>query len=61
MLVTAAAGGLLGVISLRVRDDFLAITTIGINFVMVALFQNMKIFGASLGMSVTPPTFSAQR
>ena len=57
MLVTAAAGGLLGVISLRVRDDFLAITTIGINFVMVALFQNMKIFGASLGMSVTPPTF----
>ncbi len=48
---------LLGVISLRVRDDFLAITTIGINVVMVALFQNMKIFGASLGMSVTPPTF----
>lgn len=57
MLVTGAMGAILGVISLRLRDDFLAITTIGINFVMVALFQNMKLFGGSLGMAVTTPQF----
>lgn len=57
MLVTGAMGAILGVISLRLRDDFLAITTIGINFVMVALFQNMKFFGGSLGMAVKTPYF----
>lgn len=61
LLVTGAAGGVLGIISLRLKDDFLAITTIGINFVMVALFQNMEIFGASLGMSVKTPTFFGQK
>lgn len=61
MLITAAAGGILGVISLRVRDDFLAITTIGINFVMVAVFQNVKVFGASLGLAVKTPTFFGHR
>lgn len=50
LLVTGAMGALVGVASLRVRDDFLAITTIGINFVVVALFNSMKVFGASLGM-----------
>lgn len=61
LLITGAAGGVLGIISLRLKDDFLAITTIGINFVMVALFQNMEIFGASLGMSVKTPAFFGQR
>ncbi|MCB6611607.1 branched-chain amino acid ABC transporter permease [[Clostridium] symbiosum] len=61
LLITGAAGGVLGIISLRLKDDFLAITTIGINFVMVALFQNMEIFGASLGMSVKTPTFFGQK
>ena len=44
LIVSGALGAILGIISLRLRDDFLAITTIGINFVMVALFQNMKFF-----------------
>ena len=43
MLFTGACGALLGLISLRLQADFLAITTIGINFVMVALFNNMSI------------------
>jgi len=50
LIITGALGALVGFASLRVRDDFLAITTIGINFVVVALFNSMKIFGASLGM-----------
>ena len=49
-LITAVFGAVMGVIALRLRDDFLAIITIGINFVMVALFNNLKIFGASLGL-----------
>lgn len=51
LIITGALGALVGFASLRVRDDFLAITTIGINFVVVALFNSMKVFGASLGLS----------
>lgn len=48
-------GAVLGFISIRLKDDFLAITTIGINFVIVSIFQYSEIFGASLGMSVDKP------
>ncbi len=54
LIVSGTLGAIIGVISLRLRDDFLAITTIGINFVLVAMFQNMKLFGGSLGMAVKP-------
>lgn len=50
-------GVLLGLASLRVKEDFLAITTIGINFVAVAIFQYTPYLGASLGMSVDKPHF----
>lgn len=54
--VTAAViGVLLGLFSVRVREDFLAVTTIGINFVVVAIFQYVELFGASLGMAVPKP------
>ena len=49
-VITGVCGAVIGVIALRLKDDFLAIITIGINFVMVALFNNMEIFGASLGL-----------
>ena len=55
MLFTGACGALLGLISLRLQADFLAITTIGINFVMVALFNNMGITGGSLGLTILMP------
>lgn len=55
-LFTGACGALLGLISLRLQADFLAITTIGINFVMVALFNNMSITGGSLGLTIIKPT-----
>nr|WP_312578982.1 branched-chain amino acid ABC transporter permease [Sedimentibacter sp.] len=56
-IITGVVGAILGLISIRLKDDFLAITTIGINFVVVAIFQYSPIFGASLGMSVEKVTF----
>lgn len=56
-IITGSVGALLGLASMRVKEDFLAITTIGINFVVVAIFQYAPIFGASLGMTVSRPEF----
>ena len=61
MLFTGACGALLGLISLRLQADFLAITTIGINFVMVALFNNMSITGGSLGLTILKPMFFGKK
>lgn len=61
MIITGATGALVGVASLRVRDDFLAITTIGINFVVVALFNSMEVFGASLGLATQGAYFLGTR
>ncbi len=54
-VVAGLCGALLGLASLRVKEDFLAITTIGINFVTVAVFQYTPYLGASFGMSVSKP------
>ena len=61
ILFTGLCGAVLGLISLRLQADFLAITTIGINFVMVALFNNMSITGGSLGLTISKPTLFGQR
>jgi len=52
--MTAFIGLLLGIPSLRVREDFLAITTIGINFIVEAVFNNVEFFGGALGMGGIP-------
>ncbi|MFZ5649620.1 MAG: branched-chain amino acid ABC transporter permease [Bacillota bacterium] len=54
-ITAGVTGALLGLVSQRVRNDFLAVTTIGINFVIVAIFQYVPYFGASYGMSVNKP------
>lgn len=54
-IIAGVIGAVLGLISIRLKNDFLAITTIGINFVIVAVFQYSELFGASLGMSVDKP------
>ncbi|NLJ58639.1 MAG: branched-chain amino acid ABC transporter permease, partial [Tissierellia bacterium] len=54
-IITGIIGALLGFVSIRMKDDFLAITTIGINFIIVAIFQYSPVFGASLGMAVEKP------
>jgi branched-chain amino acid transport system permease protein len=51
---TAFVGLLLGIPSLRVREDFLAITTIGINFIVEAVFNNFELFGGALGIGGIP-------
>lgn len=52
--ITALVGLLLGIPSLRVREDFLAITTIGINFIVEAVFNNFEFFGGALGLGGIP-------
>lgn len=57
-LMATAAGALLGLISVRLKADFLAITTIGINFVAVSVFQYYPIFGGTFGIGNIPaPVF----
>jgi len=52
--VSALVGLLLGLPSLRVREDFLAITTIGINFIVEAIFLYVPFFGGALGIGGIP-------
>lgn len=49
-LVAGMIGALLGIPCLRVRDDFLAITTMGINFVVEAFFLYLPFFGGAMGI-----------
>ncbi|MCX8021834.1 MAG: branched-chain amino acid ABC transporter permease [Syntrophorhabdaceae bacterium] len=56
--IVIAIGGLIGLMlglpSIRVREDFLAITTIGINFIVEALFRYIPFFGGALGIGGIP-------
>ena len=49
-IVAGIIGALLGIPCLRVRDDFLAITTMGINFVVEAVFLYIPFFGGAMGI-----------
>ncbi|HUL23564.1 MAG TPA: branched-chain amino acid ABC transporter permease [Thermodesulfobacteriota bacterium] len=49
-VAAGVVGALLGIPCLRVRDDFLAITTMGINFVVEALFLYLPFFGGAMGI-----------
>jgi len=49
-LVAGAIGALLAIPCLRVRDDFLAITTMGIGFVAEAVFLYTPFFGGAMGI-----------
>jgi len=57
ILISGLIGLLLGLPSLRVRDDFLAITTIGINFIVEAVFLYIPFFGGALGIGGIPRVF----
>ncbi len=50
ILVTGLVGMVLGLPSLRVRHDFLVLATMGINFVVVAVFKYVDYFGGAMGM-----------
>ena len=52
------AAGLLGIVvglaSLRVRHDFLAITTMGVGFLFLGIVRQQEILGGELGISAIP-------
>lgn len=54
IVITGTIGLLMGLPSLRVREDFLAITTIGINFIVEAFFMYVPFFGGALGIGGIP-------
>lgn len=53
-LVSFIMGSLLGLVSIRLRHDFLAITTIGFNFIVIYIFLYYEVFGASYGIIGIP-------
>lgn len=54
VVAAAAAGALIGAAAIRVREDFLAITTMGVNFVAVSVFLYFPLFGGALGIGGIP-------
>lgn len=50
-VLAGALGGLVGLASLRVRHDFLAITTMGVGFVFVGVVRQQDLLGGELGIS----------
>lgn len=53
-LAAAGVGMLLGLPSLRLAGDFLAVTTIGVNFVVEAFFAYTRFFGGAQGIGGIP-------
>ena len=51
-ILTSIFGALIGMISLRIKEAFFAVTTIGVNFIVVAVFHYVPLFGASFGLKV---------
>jgi branched-chain amino acid transport system permease protein len=60
LLVGFAVAGVLGFIvgfaSVRLREDFLAVTTIGISFLFVGFVRKQHWLGAEMGLSKIPPS-----
>jgi branched-chain amino acid transport system permease protein len=60
IVAAMVTGSLLGIIvgfaSLRVRTDFLAVTTIGVNFLFVGFVRKQAWLGGEMGISGVPAT-----
>ena len=54
IFIAAFIGILMGLPSLRVKDDALAIITIGINFIVQAIFRYNNFFGGTMGIGSIP-------
>jgi branched-chain amino acid transport system permease protein len=54
MLMAGVIGIVVGLTSLRVRHDFLAVTTMGIGFVFLGFVRKQKWLGGELGISGIP-------
>jgi branched-chain amino acid transport system permease protein len=55
-LTAGIFGFLIGLTSLRVRHDFLAITTMGAGFLFVGIIRQQDFFGGEIGISGIPAT-----
>ena len=54
MIAASVLGLIVGLVSLRVRHDFLAITTMGIGFLFLGIVRQQEILGGELGISGIP-------
>lgn len=54
MLLAGVVGLVVGLASLRVRDDFLAITTMGVVFLFVGVVRQQEWLGGEMGISGIP-------
>jgi len=54
MLLAGIIGIVVGLASLRVRDDFLAITTMGVVFLFVGIVRQQEWLGGEMGISGIP-------
>ena len=54
MLLAGFVGVIVGLVSLRVREDFLAITTMGVGFLFVGVVRQQEWLGGELGISGIP-------
>ena len=55
MGTAALAGFLVGMPSLRLRGDYLAIVTLGFGEIIRSVIENMKVLGRATGLSGLPP------
>ena len=53
-LFAGAIGTIIGLTSLRVREDFLAIVTMGVAFLFVGIIREQDFFGGELGIAGIP-------
>jgi branched-chain amino acid transport system permease protein len=56
IIVAGLLGFIVGFASLRLRDDFLAVTTIGVSFLFVGFVRKQHWLGAEMGISRIPPS-----
>jgi branched-chain amino acid transport system permease protein len=54
MIAAGVLGLIVGLVSLRVRHDFLAITTMGIGFLFLGIVRQQEILGGEMGISGIP-------
>lgn len=54
MLLAGILGVLVGFASLRVREDFLAITTMGVGFLFLGIVRKQEILGGEMGIAMIP-------
>jgi branched-chain amino acid transport system permease protein len=54
-LAAALAGLLVGVPSLRLKGDYLALVTLGFGEIIRVILQNLEVVGGALGLNAIPP------